>query len=43
MWLKTFFATWKLTSTLLCNLSIKEDVKTEVRNLETCERGNILF
>lgn len=43
MWLKTFFATWKLTSTLLYNPSIKEDVKTEIRNLETCERGNILF
>ena len=35
MWLKTFIATWKLTSTLLYNPSIKEDVKTEIRNLET--------
>ena len=30
MWLKTFFATWKLTSTLLYNPSIREDVKTEI-------------
>lgn len=43
MWLKIFFATWKWTSTLLNNLSIKEDVKTEIINLETCEKGIILF
>ena len=41
MWLKTFFATWKLTSTLLYNPSIREDVKTEIIKIYSVPTMNI--
>lgn len=44
MWLKFFFTTLKLIHTLLYNLCIKEDTKTEIKNyLEMYQRGTILF